>query len=64
MKICKKNKNVFFYKKDLRDYIQLYSQLYLSEVYSEQFCDISFTKSQIILLRLLKTYLLACGIFM
>ena len=45
MQICKKT---FFFKKNVREYIQLYSQPYLSEVYSERlffFYNISFTKS-------------------
>ena len=60
---CEFAKNVFLYKKYIRDYIQLYSQPYLSEVYSEHFFffyNIFFTKSKIILLILLKTFLLVC----
>ena len=54
MQICKKKKKRFSYKKYLRDYIKLYSQLYLSDVFSKHFlcfCNIFFTKSKIILLR-------------
>ena len=47
MEICKKM--FFFIKKYIRDYIQLYSQPCLSEVFSENFVffyNIFFTKSK------------------
>ena len=55
-------KNTFFFiKKYLPDCLEDYSQLYRPEVYSESFFffyNIFFTKSKIILLILLKTFLL------
>ena len=60
---CEFAKIIFLYKKYIRDYIQLYSQPYLSEVYSEHFFflyNIIFTKSKIFSLILLKTFLLVC----
>ena len=62
-------KKKFLYEEYVRDYIHLFSQPYLSKVYSERFffCyNIFFTKSKILLillLILLKTFLLTCCIF-
>ena len=39
---CKFAKKLFFYKKYLHNYLQLYSQLYLLEVYSEHVQNNSF----------------------